>query len=382
MLKELRKKDIKLSPQAVENIQHVMTGMVLLFFIAGVAAIYWNLLPPRKDLYNELWGPAYLLVRGQSPYDTASLNTNLPAAWLPMSIGFFSPLGWLTKKGALTFWLLFSLVELALIVLLVRGKNKSIGNLVIVSALAFGFPPTVHHLILGQFSITTTLCVVGGVYLILKDRHWLGAFLLALGLTKIHLLTLPILGVSILYYQRSGLKSMFAFWGRVGVACLVLTLPLFIAYPNWIPDAIKSMLSNEPWAFPTLQKFLVLNLGSLGMGLWIASVILVILLSLFIWSRLEPITATFWNMGLAIVISPYIGSWDFVALLPLMIHTFLSASKRQKIFFILCYLLAWVSMAYLQSLSESHNHYFWWIPLWFLASAALITSWQKKQVLS
>ena len=53
MLKELRKKDIKLSPQAVENIQYITTGMILLFFIAGVAAIYWNLLPPRKDLYNE-----------------------------------------------------------------------------------------------------------------------------------------------------------------------------------------------------------------------------------------------------------------------------------------------------------------------------------------
>jgi hypothetical protein len=375
MLRELRKKDIKLSPRAVEILQRLLAGLILLVFAAGVAAVYWNLLPERKDFYNELWGPAYLLTRGQSPYDTASLDPVLPAAWLPMSIGFFFPLGWLKEGDALLFWFLFSLFELALIALLVRRENKSAPDLVVVSIFAFGFPPTIYHLLLGQFSITTVLCVVAGVFSILKNRHWLGAFLLALGLSKLHLTTLPLLGLSMYYYQRERFKGMAAFWGRVASAAFVLCLPLFIAYPNWIPDAVESMTSNAPWAFPTLQNFLVYNFGSSGMALWGAAVVLVILLSLFVWNRLDPASATFWNMGLALLISPYIGSWDFVALLPLLIHVYLRAGKWQKGLVIASYLAAWYWMAQIQGLEESHNYYFWWAPLWFLATAALVTRW-------
>lgn len=377
MLQELRKKDIKLSPQAVETIHYIMTGMILLFFVVGVAAIYWNLLPPRKDLYNELWGPAYLLVQGKSPYNTAALNPVLPAAWLPMSIGFFAPLGWFSEENALTFWFLFSLIEIAIVVLLVRQKNRSAINLFIATAFAFAFPSTVYHLLLGQFSITTTLCVVGSIYLILKDRHWLAAFLLALGLSKIHLMTLPMLGLSILYFQRFGFKSMLAFWGRVLTACLVFCLPLFISYPNWIPDAIRSMISNAPWAFPSLQKFFVYNFGSIGLLFWGISVVLIIMLSLFVWKRLEPVTATFWNLGLALLISPYIGSWDFVTLLPLWLSTFLLANRRWKFFMTISYGVAWFLMARIQGLEESHNYFFWWVPLWFLVSAAIVT-WRQK----
>jgi hypothetical protein len=113
------------------------------------------------------------------------------------------------------------------------------------------------------------------------------------------------------------------------------------------------------------------------MVLWGISVILTILISLFIWFRLDPISATFWNMGLALLISPYIGSWDFVVLLPLLIHTFLPASRWQKGFVIVSYVTAWLLMAYLQTLTENHNHYFWWIPLWHLVTIALITRWRK-----
>ncbi|NWF64414.1 MAG: DUF2029 domain-containing protein [Chloroflexi bacterium] len=384
MLNDLRKKDIQLPPVAVEAFRHITTGMILLAFIAGIAVIYWNLLPPRKDFYNELWGPVFLLVRGQSPYDTSSLNPVLPAAWLPMSIGFFAPLGWLGEETAMLFWFLFSLVEMAWIVFLVSREDRSIPSLFIISLFAFGFPSTIYHLLLGQFSITTALCVVTAVYLIRKERHWLAAFLLALGLSKIHLMTLTMLGLSLFYFQQAGLKSLFAFGGRVIAACLVLCLPLFIAYPHWIPDAIKSMTSNAPWAFPTLQKFFVFTFGSFGMVLWGISVGLTILLSLFLCKRLDIVSATFWNLGLALLISPYIGSWDFVTLLPLWLSTFLSASRRWKIFTIISYVIAWGLMARIQGLEESHNHYFWWVPLWFLASVAIVMwrrpPWSRRSI--
>jgi len=83
-------------------------------FILAVAAVFvsflfWSVIRPRMDFYNELWGPDYLLVNGRSPYDTSSLNPILPAAWLPMAIGFFFPLGWFPETFALQVWYLFNI---------------------------------------------------------------------------------------------------------------------------------------------------------------------------------------------------------------------------------------------------------------------------------
>jgi hypothetical protein len=77
----------------------LLAGALSIAFIAHF--IRFDLIvQPRKDFYNELWGPAHLLVRGESPYDTSSLNADLPAVWPPMAIGVFAPLGWLSEKTA------------------------------------------------------------------------------------------------------------------------------------------------------------------------------------------------------------------------------------------------------------------------------------------
>ncbi|MDP2777344.1 MAG: hypothetical protein Q8O48_06855, partial [Anaerolineales bacterium] len=62
---------------------------ILVLVLTGILAgwLFKQLTAPRMDFYNELWGPAYLLAQGKSPYDTSGLNTNLPAAWFPMAIG-------------------------------------------------------------------------------------------------------------------------------------------------------------------------------------------------------------------------------------------------------------------------------------------------------
>ena len=83
-------------------------------------------------------------------------------------------------------------------------------------------------------------------------------------------------------------------------------------------------------------------------------------------------------MGFALLVSPYIGSWDFVVLLPLIVHSFLPASFWQKIFIFSSYAVAWILMARIQLLTENHNFFFWWVPLWHLAAMALIVIWKKR----
>jgi hypothetical protein len=317
-------------------------------------------------------------VGGNSPYDTASLDPNLPSAWLPMSIGFFAPIGWLEERAALYSWFVFNLIEISLIVMIAQHEFRLLYLSIITALFSFAFPPTIYHLLLGQFSITTTLCTIAAIPLIVNQKHWTGAFLLALGLTKPHLMTVTMLGLSAWYFQNHGLKSILHFWTRTFIAALTLCVPLFIAYPNWIPDALVSIRSNAPWAFPTLLEVLRRNLGSWGVGLWGIVLITVIMLALLLWKRIEPTAATYWSLGLALLISPYLGSWDFVTLLPILIYTFMHSNWKQRFFLVFCYLFAWYGMALIQSLEKSHNHYFWWVPFWFLGTLALVPPRKKS----
>ncbi len=377
MLKSFRERDIKLSPQAVNGFHLLASVMIVGIFALFIGLVYWNLLPPRKDLYNELWGPANLLVNGKSPYDTTPLNANLPAAWLPMSIGLFTPLGWLNEHTALFFWFAFNLAVMFLMVLIAQGEHKPAYLSFITALFAFAFPPAIYHLMLGQFSLMTTLCAVLAAHSIMREKHWLGAFLLALALSKPHLMSLTMLGLSVWYFQRGGAGSMLGFWLRTVAAASVLCLPLFIGYPNWIPDALASMTSNAPWAFPTLLKLFTLNFGDWGILPWGSIAVGVVAVTPLIWNRFDMIASTYWSLGLALLISPYLGSWDFVTLLPILVFTFMKSNRDGRLFIFFSYLLAWYGMAHIQALEESHNHYFWWIPVWFMAVVAIAARWMR-----
>ena len=362
-----------------KNTFHTYASVFVLALIAVVVGLlFWNLMLPRMDFYNELWGPASLLVRGQSPYDTSSLNPVLPAAWLPMSIGFFFPLGWLPEKIALQIWYIFNIFEISLIVYFAQGKNRNLYNTVALALICFFFPLTFNHINLGQFSITVALCWVFAAYFLEKDKHWMSAFCIALALSKPHLGFLVLLGLSHRDYQRSGLRAMFSSWARILTMCLILCVPLFVAYPNWIPDAIVSMGSNPPWAYPSLYILFERYLGAWGYVLWGFTTLFVVGVNFWLWKKFPLKNVIYWSLALAPLITPYVGSWDFVVLFPLLILTYVNVDWKRKVFLWVAYCIAWFGMAQVQMQSVSHNHYFWWVPLWFIGAVVLVTEWKIK----
>ncbi len=378
MQKANERKDKNLTPEQLR----IFHSLASIFAVALMGFLFANLfgklVKPRMDFYNELWAPVYLLVHGQSPYDTSSLNTNLPAAWFPMAIGFFFPLGWLTESTAQRVWFIFSLVELSAIIYIVQGNRRSLYNTVMLTLLSVFFPSTLYHFYIGQISITVTLCLILAVHFIQKEKHWLAAFFVALAFSKPHLALLAMLGFSFYYYQQDKFKSMFAFWGRVLVISLALCIPLFVAYPNWIPDALHAMTQNPIWSYPSLFVLFERFFDSWGYVLWIFTSIITIWINQSLWKKLPPTHATYWSLALAPLVSPYVGSWDFVILLPLLIFTFTSIDWKRKLILIALYIAAWVQMAQIQMLEVSHNHYFWWVPLWFLSLSALLMYWKKN----
>ncbi|MDP2778460.1 MAG: hypothetical protein Q8O48_12540, partial [Anaerolineales bacterium] len=161
---------------------------------------------------------------------------------------------------------------------------------------------------------------------------------------------------------------------------LALCIPLFIAYPNWIPDAILSMTQNPPWLYPSLFILFQRHSGAWGVVLGGATAIVTLWLSYFLWKKLPPAQAMVWSLALAPLFSPYVGSWDFVILLPLLISTFATIDWGRKVFIIILYALAWYGMALVQMQENSHNHFFWWVPLWFLGMSALMTNWKTNHL--
>lgn len=371
----LMKKNLESAPA----FHQYSSAFVLALTASVLGFLFWKLALPRMDFYNELWGPAFLLTRGQSPYDTASLAPDLPAAWFPMAIGFFFSLGWLSEESALRVWYVFNILEIALLVYLAQGNRLALQNTAALALFCFFFPPTLNHINLGQFSITATLCWTSAVYFLERDKRWAAAFLTALALSKPHLGALALLGLAYRDYLYCGFRAAFSFWAKILAACLVLCLPLFAAYPNWIPDAIVSMGSNPPWAYPSLYILFERFLGNWGRLLWGFTALIALGVNFWLWKKLQLREALYWSLALTPLATPYIGSWDFVILLPLLILTYINADWKGKVFIWAAYVAAWYGMAQVQMQEISHNHFFWWVPLWFLGISAVVWFWQIKR---
>lgn len=358
----------------------------LFIFILATAATFFVLIHvtgSRVDFYNELWGPAHLLMRGQSPYNTSSLQAELPAVWLPMSIGFFSFLGLFSEQVALRIWFFLSLVQLSLMVWWVMGSAHSVFVTPLVAVLAYFFPPTINHFMLGQFSITVLFCLLAAAYFAEKDCSWLAALFLALGLSKPQLGILAVIGLSIFYFHRSGFKRLILFGSQVILACMLLCLPLFIAYSKWIPDWIESTRSNRyAWLHPSLLAEFQRIMGSWGVVIWVIVLIAVVILTYRIWLENSAVNAMIWSLAFTTLITPYIWSWDFVLLLPLLVLGFATTDWKGKVFLFAAYFAGFVGMMTIQLSANDNNYRFWWVPVWFVGMITLIHFWNRSKQLN
>jgi hypothetical protein len=372
MIRAMQKKE-KLTQSQLDAFHKYSSILVLGFIAAVIALLFWRLMLPRMDFYNELWGPAYLLAQGKSPYDTASLNPVLPAVWFPMAIGFFLPLGWLPETLALQVWFIFNIIEVCVVVYFVQGEKRSLYNTAALALLCFFFPFVLNHFNLGQFSITVMLCLILSAHFAGKRRDWLAAFFLALALSKPQLGILAVFGFSVFYFRCGRFVGLFRFGLQTALLSLLMSLPLFIFHPVWIPDWIKSMQSNYTWMHPSLFSIFRQFLGSWGTLLWVALLMLALFITYRLWTKLPPQVAMLWSLGITTIVTPYVWSWDFVLLLPIWMHVFTQGDWKRKSFLLLAYAAAWYGSALVQAQAGSQNQSFWWVPIWFVGMLALVT---------
>jgi hypothetical protein len=353
--------------------------LVLIVTILSVAAVFiFTQQITAWDFRNNLWGPTHLLVTGRSPYLIEQLFSGSNSVWMPTIIGALFPLGWLPESIATNLWLIASiLITLALYVLAIQPftDRPPIGYTGVALIGAFLFPPFISHLILGQFSLFAALFMLLAVYLISRKQLFPAAFMIVLGATKPQLVVLPILGLFFAVYQEKGWRGLaILITACVGFA-LLLTLPLWIAHPNWIEGMFIALGRNPIWAHPsifTLLRGSIVLWGILAVG--------AVTLNFVLWKRLPLNEAVTWSLALNLLITPYVWSWDFVLILPLLFQTlFRLRSWLAKSVLSIGYTGIWLGILNIRLNTEGDDVRFWWV-CWALIAVVLIAHLADRRV--
>lgn len=354
---------------------------LLLLAVGGVAV--WLIITSRLttwDLRNNLWAPAYLLLHRQNPYDLSSLFELGNAVWMPMALGFFFPVGLLTEYQSSMLWLLLNIGLILLMVLMVAGTVRPRIIPFIFCLLAiFLYPPVISHLGAGQFTLLAVLLMLLATRLATRERYGLAAFSLALALTKPQLGILLVPGLLFYTIRHRGVKKCLWFVGLLVFSIILLTLPLFVFYPNWLPGLLAALNRNPTWVHPSLFSLFQLWLGHNGVWLWLLLFIILSIVNLRIWQKMPPRTAVYWSLALTGISTPYVWSYDFVIQLPLFIHAIFSLEQwRAQVILWAGYLLTWGATYWVATNTDADNYRYWFIPWLMLLTILAATMLEKR----
>ena len=340
----------------------VLFVLLVLFIMRSTAFIGW-------DFRNNLWGPTYLLTHNQSPYRIDKLFDLGNAVWLPMAVGLFFPLGFFPLQQASNLWLVSNIIWFLLIVWISSGSRRpSISLFAIVIFLGLIFPPSVTHLWSGQFSILTTLLFMVVVIWNNEMPMLLLTLLMAVGLSKPQLAIFVLPGFILYRIRTYGIRNTVQLIAYLICWVLILTIPLFLAYPNWLPDFILEIQQNPSWAQPSSLYFLRNAVPKFGEAIWIVMAIVIFAINIWLWTVLPSRDAVFWSLALTPLITPYIWTWDFVMILPLFISSVFQAKTRASLGVLLGgYIVCWILMAGMKIHGEVSDYFFWWVP-WYLVT--------------
>ena len=305
------------------------------------------LLPDLQDMgdfYNNCWGPGYLLLHHQSPYNIKQLFEFTNALWMPQFVGAFYWLGAFTKTIAARVWVFINFCSLLYIFFYFVEKKPSpiiLGLIIFVLCL---FPPLSTYMLFGQCGL---ICIAA-LLISTKSKPFFTPLFLLIGLGKPQLGFIFVIGfcIHILIHRKQDILALLSgtvFW------IVILLAPFWLFFPKWIPDFLNNIQTNAAWDQPVLHNVINKTLGFSGLYSWIPLLIIGLGISIYSWVKFEnksAIIITFTTTSLA---SIYLWSWDFVLLFPLIIYMFTQLRLNK----------AFIYTALLTTI----NSYFWYIRL-------------------
>jgi hypothetical protein len=367
------------------RVRRILIVVFALMLIVGCGILIANWRATSWDFRNNLWGPVHLLVNGQNPYLLDDLFEAGNAIWMPTVIGALFPLGRLSEYTATALWFLASVVCLLGIYRLSTSQVKvSLGLTTLLLVTGFCFMPTISHLVLGQFGLFADALMLLAVHCAMRKRWILAGILVVLATAKPQLILLPGIGLAVYAWSQGGWRTLLRFGLSSAISAAVLTLPLWIAAPDWIEGLQIAFSRNYTWAQPSSLVVLRLTLGSTpGLITWLVLLAVGLGITVWLWRRPNHLLAMCWSLFLTLLVSPYAWSWDFVLVLPLWFY--LMATKESWLvrgFLLLGYNITWVGTVMIRLGTNSDELQFWWFPwVWLviLVIASLATQLKRQQ---
>ena len=289
----------------------------------------------------------------------------VPAVWMPQSIGAFVWLGLLPCSFASKIWFGIEISGLLVVVWMLAGRILPSRGLFAASLLLiFLFPPLYIHFLLGQYSILFLTLVLLVVYV---PGVWrIAPLLLAVALAKPQLGILVYPGILIWVWRTRGTGGLFRLATFTVLSVVVLTLPLFFGFPAWPSDFLYVTTSNlgKPWELPTLYVLLTVALGRTGFIIWLSVFLMVACLCIWLWLKRDAKIAVLISLALTPVVTTYASSWDFTLLLPALIGLLLRVKTTfARVMLVGGVFLVDIIIIMTRWRNEISDGSQWWIPL-------------------
>lgn len=301
------------------------------------------------------------MLHNQNPYQIEQLFTESNAVWLPPVIGFFLWLGMFPFEVSRIFWLLITLITFFILCFTLLQPVKSPNELVWIILLVL-FPSTIINFTMGQFSIMSCFVMVCVAKSYNKIPPWVNGFLFALLFSKPQLIifSLPVFIFRLMLEKGKKKAFIQIVWIMVGL--LIYSSPFLFINKDWTLQLIENLRGNSRWLQPNPFSYLVQYIGHPTLiGLFL---VVISLLFLFRYSYTHSMYETIvFSMAITTILSPYIWSWDFVLLIPLLINSFKKYDlKASKMVAFIGYVAITLLFSAMKIAGYNSDEFFIWVP--------------------
>lgn len=352
--------------------------LLTLFFVSSL----WSLASTTdfgESDFRIYWSAAYLLSRGENPYNiesikevqqtqTHAISNEAIMAWNPPFLFLFLlPLAWLPFVTAKFAWLLVNLAILITAGFFLVGLYLNTASPRVKLAfliLAIGFPAAITGLFMGQVTFLVFWGLVACMTLIKKEQwFWAGAILIMTTI-KPHMVALAVLYVLVyMAYQRQ-----YKGWLGLGVAGLAGLAILLLFRSDLISNLVgETSVASGRWATSTIGGLLS-YLGITEAGRFL--ILLFVPLPFYLAKHPEKFSMEFSVALLTLITVPTtIFGWSYdqtILLIPIaQVFSWLTASKY-KLAITAC-ILCITAANYIQRVLPINEVFYVWFPLlWWL----------------
>ncbi len=365
----------------------LLAGLIILIVI--LTALLRGLQQDAGDLRTNLWAPARLLLSRRDPYDLDNLATLSEqegfvlyrSVWFPTVIGLLLPLGALPFPVVANLWLVTNIGLLcACIGICLRGESISWTHWAILGLAILSFPPLIAHLRMGQASILVLFSLLFSTQLIEQERPFLAGLIFSLSLVKPHLILLVAPAVAFHLVRRDKWqKPLMGFIAGLAIQ----TAPPFFASPSWLLHYFQSLAGAPHWMYPSILTIARIWLGHEGLawGTWLLVFVCALIVTIRLWRHESPAMAMVWTLAMTLIASPFVGSWDQILLLPIIVIIAISLTGREALFWWAGYAAIIMGFVFLRLATSNVDYLYFWVPWVMVGLAAAILRLRQVNIL-